>query len=287
MSAALNMFLDELGVSAELLESLTGIARLVPEQILSSHVGVARAALVDPFGRVHKLQAESMIGREPKAAGLVILDGSVSRQHARITKRGDSYFIADLASTNGTSVNDELVTREMELRSGDVVHVGQVGFLFLQTESPIPDLLPINRSAVETFPTTRPPTAALDDDEPDESTYIGPPLLPLQLVSPSGGGGGLLTLGSVTVQLTLNQYELLSTLVDRMRSEAGLDASIRGFVRSSELMVCVSWDTRQPDENHLKQLVRRLRRTLARESIDNLIESRRGFGYRLRLVPEG
>ena len=282
---ALNSYLEELGVSAELLDGLTGIARLVPEQILSSHVGAASAALVDPFGRLHKLRDETLIGREPEAAGIMILDGSVSRRHARINRHGQGYFVADLESTNGTTVNDEKLTRSIELRSGDIVHVGQVGFLFIETERPIPDLLPIDRRAVETFPSSGLVEAVDGDDDASDSTYIGPPILPLKLVSPTGGGGGLLTLGSVVVQLTVNQYELLAALADRMLAEADAEAGVRGFVRSSELMASISWDTRHPDENHLKQLVRRIRKTLGRSSIDNLIESRRGFGYRLRAVP--
>jgi DNA-binding response OmpR family regulator len=70
-----------------------------------------------------------------------------------------------------------------------------------------------------------------------------------------------------------------------MEEESKVDERVRGFVRSSELLASLSWDTARPDDNHLKQLVRRARRSLARAGIADVIESRHGFGYRLRIVP--
>src|SRR3569623_3368564 len=60
---------------------------------------------------------------------------------------------------------------------------------------------------------------------------------------------------------------------------------VRGFVRSSELIADLSWDTREPSENHVKQLERRVRRALVKSDIGDLIESRHRFGYRLRAIP--
>jgi len=53
----------------------------------------------------------------------------------------------------------------------------------------------------------------------------------------------------------------------------------------SELIADLSWDTREPSENHVKQLVRRVRRALVKSDIGDLIESRHRFGYRLRAIP--
>ena len=71
----------------------------------------------------------------------------------------------------------------------------------------------------------------------------------------------------------------------RMAADRGRPVAVRGYVHSSEILAAVSWDTAHPSDNHVKQLVRRLRRSLARSGRDNLIESQQGLGYRLSVVP--
>jgi DNA-binding response OmpR family regulator len=70
-----------------------------------------------------------------------------------------------------------------------------------------------------------------------------------------------------------------------MADEAHQPDMVRGFVRTSELIADLSWDTRDPGDNHVKQLVRRVRRALIKAEIGDLIESRHRFGYRLRAIP--
>jgi hypothetical protein len=57
----------------------------------------------------------------------------VSRRHARITKGRAGYFIADLGSSNGTTVNGQALEprRARLLRNGDRIKVGLVGIQFL------------------------------------------------------------------------------------------------------------------------------------------------------------
>jgi hypothetical protein len=54
---------------------------------------------------------------------LILADGGVSQAHAEIAPRGNGYVLKDLASKNGTFVNDQRVG-EATLRSGDVIAVG-------------------------------------------------------------------------------------------------------------------------------------------------------------------
>jgi DNA-binding response OmpR family regulator len=74
-------------------------------------------------------------------------------------------------------------------------------------------------------------------------------------------------------------------MVQRMASDTSAPPLVRGFVRSSELIASLSWDTTEPNENHVKQLVRRVRRALMKVAHGDLIESRHRFGYRLRAIP--
>ena len=70
-----------------------------------------------------------VIGRSSKCEVQVDQE-SVSRNHARITNAPDGYSIADLGSTNGTYVNDELV-ESGGLRDGDQVKIGRTIFKFI------------------------------------------------------------------------------------------------------------------------------------------------------------
>jgi FHA domain-containing protein len=54
----------------------------------------------------------------------VLIDPRTSRHHAQIELRGDQFWIVDLASANGTLVNNERVS-ERALGHGDLIRVGQ------------------------------------------------------------------------------------------------------------------------------------------------------------------
>jgi adenylate cyclase len=47
-----------------------------------------------------------------------------SEDHAEVEQHGRSYLLADLASSNGTSLNGRRLDRPTKLRNGDVVQVG-------------------------------------------------------------------------------------------------------------------------------------------------------------------
>jgi diguanylate cyclase (GGDEF)-like protein len=83
-------------------------------------VAYAGAAL----GRVFPLQVGSVVvGRAPDA-GVTLLDGEVSRQHARIRVEAGRVQVEDLGSTNGTRVNEALVQGPVDLRNGDRLAIG-------------------------------------------------------------------------------------------------------------------------------------------------------------------
>jgi diguanylate cyclase (GGDEF)-like protein len=73
------------------------------------------------------------IGRSSKN-DLFLDQESVSRHHARISFDGKVHWVADLASTNGTYVNDELV-REKRLRDGDLLRIGRSILKFMTGEN--------------------------------------------------------------------------------------------------------------------------------------------------------
>ncbi|MBK8031744.1 MAG: ATP-binding cassette domain-containing protein [Chloroflexi bacterium] len=69
------------------------------------------------------------IGRNPNSA--LYLDAlAVSWNHAQIVKRGNDFVLTDFGSSNGTYVNDEKITRPVELHDDDVIRVEQVLLTF-------------------------------------------------------------------------------------------------------------------------------------------------------------
>lgn len=75
-------------------------------------------------GKSFDLDDEVIIGRADKCS-LVLDDTYVSQVHARIFRRGESYMIEDMGSTNGTYLNRRRITAAAELQRGDQVKIGK------------------------------------------------------------------------------------------------------------------------------------------------------------------
>lgn len=285
-------------------DSLARIACVEPicqEQILSQTLMRARAGLVDQWGRVHRVGERTVVGRRPGQGGVYVLESSISREHAELffDHDQDAWFVRDLGSKNGTVLNDEPIHAPTRIRPGDAVFFGQVGFLFFLPSDGELVPLPDNPLASDTLRADQhvrlmhdaaaqsgfPPPDTRTADEDDDVTQVGLPRMHMRLIEPSGGGGGFLETVDMRIQLTTTQFTFLRVLAQRMEDEIDQPEPVRGFIRSSELLADLPWDTAHPEENHLKQLVRRVRRSLTRAGLGNLIESRRGFGYRLRVMP--
>lgn len=235
---------------------------LAPEQIDQLFDGATTAALVDPWGHPFHLAPTTRLGRALEGNELVVLHGSVSRHHATIHLDG-AWYVTDLASEWGTSVRGREIKAETRLVHGDRIALGEVAFLFVADAPRMPP---------------RPPSremATLRVDHPRRDPDI-------ELQAPSGGGGGYAVVGGKQVKLTMAQYELLERLIEQARADADKPDDARGFVSTEELMK-LSLEVPEPDEDHVRQLVYRARRALLNAGVGDLIETRRGVGYRLRI----
>jgi pSer/pThr/pTyr-binding forkhead associated (FHA) protein len=83
------------------------------------------------------LGAEIMVVGRDEGADIRVDEPLVSRNHARVERRGDGFFVLDLGSTNLTRVNGEVVA-EKELRHGDEVCFGRARCVFLVDGGPDP-----------------------------------------------------------------------------------------------------------------------------------------------------
>jgi hypothetical protein len=88
-----------------------------PEYALRVSSGLTQGALV-PLGK-----KKNILGRSFRAC-LPLEDERVSREHAQILMREGKFFLSDMGSTNGTFLNNEEVKGEVEIKSGDVIRIG-------------------------------------------------------------------------------------------------------------------------------------------------------------------
>ena len=77
---------------------------------------------------------EWTLGRHPDCE-IVVDESSVSRQHARVIREGEEFFVEDLNSRNHTFLNGEQLLNRRLLRDGDVFALCEIGFRFQETSS--------------------------------------------------------------------------------------------------------------------------------------------------------
>lgn len=65
-----------------------------------------------------------LIGRNPECT-LVLDDDYASGRHAKISQNGEGWAVEDLASTNGTYLNDEKLTRPQSVDIGSQLRIGK------------------------------------------------------------------------------------------------------------------------------------------------------------------
>lgn len=275
-------------------DELSSPIKIMPEQIQPHTSQPTMAALIDLWGRPHRLEPRMLIGRQVDGQGLAILEPSVSRHHAQLTLDHHEWAVRDLGSANGTFHDDTLIASPVAVREGSRLRFGHIAFYFVEDVSQLPSpqlgrtmtaqISPLERRAAAAPPETF-PVEQVEQVEEEEHTDLGLPVMSFKLHEPTGGGGGLIEIDGKRVQLTMTQFELMALMIKRMAGERHQPELVRGFVRSSELIADLSWDTRDPNENHVKQLVRRVRRALQKSEVGDLIESRHRFGYRLRAIP--
>jgi hypothetical protein len=99
---------------------------------LRDEFGKARG-LYYPDGKLlYYIEETHVVGKMKGEADIVLDDASISRMHARITKREGKYYLEDLNSTNGTYKNGIRLQpyEEKELEEGDDVRFGRVLLVF-------------------------------------------------------------------------------------------------------------------------------------------------------------
>ena len=101
-----------------------------------SHAGPASLVSREPgeLPTIYLTEELTIIGKMKNAADAVIELPTVSRIHARIRKRDEGYYLTDLNSRNGTTVNGHILKSDEEwlLNDQDEVDFAQARYLFFQ-----------------------------------------------------------------------------------------------------------------------------------------------------------
>lgn len=185
-----------------------------------------------------------ILGRDD-VCDIVLPERQISRQHIRITRQNDKFFVEDLESRNGTWLNGQRLQGSHELFDGDELHIALVirmRFIGSGATAPLPFEIP---SVIG---------GRLRIDRESRRVYVGD--------------------SEIDPPLSLPQYRLLELLFIN-----------DGGVCTRDAVVEAVWPDvvgEGVSEQAIDALVRRLRDRLAEYDPDNqYIVTVRGHGFRL------
>jgi len=79
---------------------------------------------------IYDIDGDLVLGRGDRAE-IRLEDPFASSRHARIFEQGNAVVIEDLGSTNGTYLNEELLSGPQPLHPGDRVRIGDSEFTYV------------------------------------------------------------------------------------------------------------------------------------------------------------
>jgi pSer/pThr/pTyr-binding forkhead associated (FHA) protein len=268
---------------SECAAKLTGCDGLLPDHI-TSRTDAARAAawLIDQWGHPHAVPArESVVGRMP-GHDLKILNGSVSRDHARLVRENGTWMVRDLGSRNWTQVDGVRVEGRAALADGAHVTFGAASFFFKESS---PEITEITRMPA--------PTGHAADSRTFRFTLHGETVaMELCLLGTRSGDGTLDATGALLyrdraaeewseLNLSSLEFQLLNLLCRQWLEENGSESKTRGCVATKRLAKTLPFQSRYANEENVRQVVRRTRTTLKKIGVDDLIGAVPGRGYHL------
>lgn len=111
---------------------VTGLDELKVRRPGEACLVVIHAPVQNDLGRRYVLDKDTTAVGRGRDNDIVLPSDCVSRRHARLEQRAGNLFVVDLASTNGTFINDDVhAVRERQLQRGDRLKVGDTIFKYL------------------------------------------------------------------------------------------------------------------------------------------------------------
>lgn len=198
-----------------------------------------------PRGQQWVIHLDNVIIGRGRECQITLSDRSISREHARVWRKDEAYWIEDLGSKNGTHVNGIVLVQSKQLDDGDEIQLAlSTKLKFIGSEATVPLSMTV-------------PSMQSNNLMIDVNTHN---------ISVNGV--------RLSPSLSLHQYRLLELLFLR-----------QGGICTRDEVVKAVWpevDERGVSEQAVDALVRRLRDRLAEVDPDGqYIATVRGHGFRI------
>jgi two-component system, cell cycle response regulator len=132
VAARPTVVLDHVDSDYDVQTRVTGLDELRVRRPGVGCLVVIHAPVQNELGRRYVLAKDTTTIGRGRDNDIVLPSDCVSRRHARLEQRAGNLFVVDLASTNGSFVNDDVhAVRERQLERGDRVKVGDTIFKYL------------------------------------------------------------------------------------------------------------------------------------------------------------
>lgn len=255
--------------------------RLLPEHVTASvPAEAARGWLVDQWGRPHPVgDGRTSIGRSARM-DISVLDRTISSEHAAIECRSDGWRVRDLGSRNATQVDGQRVDGRAPLAERATIVFGGVGFYFIGRSEPLVAEPP---PAVETADASNVAAMRMTLSNPGGDAAI----VLLRAKTADADGAGSLVMGRrhadeawSDLALTPMEIELLFQL-SAQRLAAARTSSPMHCVASKRLARTLPFQSRYAGSENVRQLVRRLRKSLEAEGFEGIVDTVPGRGYQV------
>jgi len=131
-AARVQVVLDAVDADYDVQTRVTGLDELRVRRPGEACLVVIHAPVQNDLGRRFVLDRETTTVGRGRDNDIVLPSDCVSRRHARLEQRAGNLFIVDLASTNGTFINDDAHSiRERQIQRGDRLKIGDTIFKYL------------------------------------------------------------------------------------------------------------------------------------------------------------
>ena len=164
---------------------------------------VPSSGLPGQVSTIEVTAAETMVGREP-GCDVLLSDGSVSRKHAKIERRGPIWAVVDQGSANGTFVDSQKIGEAL-LKNGQEVRFGTVSFRVEITGEDLDVTVAgaLNDATVMAMPEAPPaPRPAGPPPIPKPAPAAAPPAPPSAAAAKERFRGGAAPAGSPVPQMS-------------------------------------------------------------------------------------
>ena len=130
--ARAQVVLDAVDVDYDVQTRVTGLDELRVRRPGEACLVVIHAPVQSDLGRRFVLDKDTTTVGRGRDNDIVLPSDCVSRRHARLEQRAGNLFVVDLASTNGTFINDDgHSVRERQIQRGDRLKIGDTIFKYL------------------------------------------------------------------------------------------------------------------------------------------------------------